>query len=121
MWNACTLREAALGAPPGRAPVDGARAAVTALEVSARRDEASGTAEALGTLALQARDSEPIDMNLFEQGPRRLGHFGYALVREGEYDDAIAVFDRLAAAYPNSLLGDKWSSDAAHLRSVQDR
>jgi len=119
--NACTLRAAALGSPPGRAPVEGARAAVTALEVSARRDEASGTAEALGTLALQARDSEPIDMNLFEQGPRRLGHFGYALVREGEYDDAIAVFDRLAAAYPNSLLGDKWSSDAAHLRSVQDR
>ena len=85
-----------------------------------RGDLSQATAH-LQALATDTRQTEPIDMNLFEQAPRRLAHYGYALARQGSYEEGAAVFERLAALYPDSLLADKWRDDAAHLREVINR
>ena len=118
---ACAQRIQALPPPEGRAPPDGARAAVNLLEVAAERAVTLDASADLEAVALAPRSVEPIDMNLFEQAPRRLAHYAYALARQGSYADAATVFERLAALYPDSVLGDKWQEDADHLRRVLER
>jgi len=119
--GACAQRVDALPPPEGRAPPDGARAAVNLLQVAAERDVALDGTDGLQSVALAPRRVEPIDMNLFEQAPRRLAHYGYSLARQGSHAEAATVFEDLAALYPDSVLGDKWQADADHLRRVLER
>lgn len=116
-----TDADGALPPPEERTPRDGARARLNLLAAAAQRDDTTGLAADIAPAPLESRATEPIDANLFENEIRRLSRYGHSLARQGVYDEAIEVFDGLAAMYPDSLLGDKWQGSADHLRRVTER
>jgi hypothetical protein len=121
--EAAAIREASALPTEDRAadepvPLDEARAALNQLIVAREHPEAAVLPADLKDVLMLPRQTEPVDINLFEQGPRRLAHYAYALVRRGALDEAAGVFDQLAALYPGSVLCDKWQEDATHLHEV---
>ena len=102
----------------GPVPLDEARAALNQLIVAREHADAAISAADLKEVLMLPRQTEPVDINLFEQGPRRLAHYAYALVRQGSLDEAADLFEQIAALYPGSVLANKWNEDATHLRQV---
>ena len=121
--EAAAIREASTLPIEARAadepvPLDVARAALNQLIVAREHPEVAVSAADIKDVLMLPRQTEPVDINLFEQGPRRLAHYGYALVRRGALDEAATLFEQLAALYPGSVLCDKWKEDAIHLHTV---
>jgi len=121
--EAAAIREASALPTEDRAadepvPLDVARAALNQLIVAREYPGVAVSPTDLKDVLMLPRETEPVDINLFEQGPRRLAHYAYALVRRGALDEAADVFDQLAALYPGSVLSAKWNEDATHLRTV---
>ena len=99
-------------------PLDEARAALNQLIVAREHPEVSVSPADLKDILTLPRQTEPVDINLFEQGPRRLAHYAYTLVRRGSLNEAADLFQQIAALYPGSVLSTEWNKDATHLREV---
>lgn len=66
----------------------------------------------------QERIQQLPDTNLYERIPRKFGYYGYALVGQGQTNDAIAFFERLATLYPSSYLAQDHLNTATFLRQA---
>lgn len=76
--------------------------------------------ELLPALEASRKTRGALDVNFYERVPRKLGLYGYELVRHGRIEEAVGIFEYLAALYPNSMLGQEWADAAGFLRKTAD-
>ena len=89
---------------PDKIPLDVSRAQYVLFIKSFRLPDAAVDTTNLDSLLAQKREEEPVEINYFAWIPREINYYAHTLVNKGDYVGAVAVFQRLIGAYPNTDL-----------------
>ena len=89
---------------PEQTPVDVARAQYILFIKSFRLPDAEVDVANLDSLLGQKREQEPVEINYFARIPGEVSYYAHTLVNKRDYSGAVAVFQKLVEAYPNSDL-----------------